>query len=88
VDGAGWPGWGWGGCCYYPPVTTVSNYRTGSLLLQFVDTENVDPNDEEVIPIVWQGTLGWSVFEGSSGQILPTRARKGNRSNVRAVTII
>ena len=70
----GWPGWGWGGCCYYPPVTTVSNYRTGSLLLQFVDTENVD-EDEEEIPVVWQGTLE-GLYEGSSGNIT-ARARKG-----------
>jgi hypothetical protein len=71
---SGWPGWGWGGCCYYPPVTTVSNYRTGSLLLQFVDTENVE-EDEEVIPIVWQGTLD-GLFEGSSSNIT-NRAKKG-----------
>ncbi len=69
-----WPGWGWGGCCYYPPVTTVSNYRTGSLLLQFIDTENVDPNDDE-IPVVWQGTLE-GLYEGSSGNIT-ARAKKG-----------
>ena len=69
-----WPGWGWGGCCYYPPVATVSNYRTGSLLLQFVSTEDLDPDDEE-IPVIWQGTLD-GLFEGSAGNIT-ARATKG-----------
>ncbi len=55
-------------------MTTVSNYRTGSLLLQFIDTENVDPNDDE-IPVVWQGTLE-GLYEGSSGNIT-ARAKKG-----------
>lgn len=69
-----WPGWGWGGCCYYPPVATVSNYRTGSLLLQFIDTESLDENEDE-IPVVWQGTLE-GLYEGSSSNIT-NRAVKG-----------
>lgn len=62
--GGYWPGWG---CCYYPPVTTVSNYRTASLTIQIVDSKGIDFNKEE-IPIIWQG-VGDGLFEGTAGNI-------------------
>ncbi len=62
----GWYGWGWGGCCYYPP-TTVSNYRTGSLLVEIINTAELDSTNK-VIPFLWQGA-GEGLFEGTNSSI-------------------
>jgi hypothetical protein len=70
----GWYGWGWGGCCYYPPYATVSNVRTGSLLVDIIDTKSLDPNEEH-LPIVWTGIM-MGLYEGTS-QNITNRAVNG-----------
>lgn len=66
-----WGGWGywygWGGCCYYPPYATVSNIRTGSLLVDMIDYRSLDPNEEN-LPIVWTGGIQ-GLYEGSASNI-------------------
>ncbi len=60
--------------CWYPPTTTVSNYRTGSVLVQLIDVQNVD-QELEIIPVAWQGTLE-GLFEGSRTNI-ENRSERG-----------
>ena len=54
----GWPGWGWwggypGGGMWYPwPV--VGSFSTGTLFVEFIDGDDLDP-DVEQIPARWAG---------------------------------
>ena len=67
-----WYGWGYWygpgyGCCYYPPYSTVSNIKTGSLLVDMIDYRSLTPNEEN-LPIVWTGAVQ-GLFQGSNSSI-------------------
>jgi hypothetical protein len=60
-----WGGyWGW---YYYPPIATVSNYKTGSLTIEIINTAEIDTASEK-IPGLWQGVSD-GLFEGTSYSI-------------------
>ena len=60
-----WGGyWGW---YYYPPVATVSNYKTGSLIVEIINTAEIDTASEN-IPGLWQGVSD-GLFEGTASGI-------------------
>lgn len=64
--GGYWGYWGWGGCCYYP-VATVSNIRTGTLIVEMIDAHQLKPENTEA-PVVWMG-LGDGLYQGSVSDI-------------------
>ncbi len=57
----GWPGWGWWGG-YYPgwgmwyPWPVVGSFSTGTLFVEFIDGDDLDP-DIEQIPVRWAGVM-------------------------------
>lgn len=77
IPGGGWwwgwyPGWGWGG--YYPgypwypggyPV--YYSYTTGTIFLEMIPPDLVDP-DEETVTIVWQG-IGNGLISSSTSNM-------------------
>jgi hypothetical protein len=61
----GWiPGWGWYYPGYYPP--TVVNIRTGSLMLQMTDPNNLSATEK--IPVIWSGVIN-GLLEGNVDQV-------------------
>ncbi|MFC5624692.1 DUF4136 domain-containing protein [Algoriphagus winogradskyi] len=61
----GWgPGWSWYYPGYYPPQ--VSSVRTGTVLLQMTDPNNISENDQ--IPVVWTSVIN-GLLEGSTSAI-------------------
>lgn len=74
----GWYGWGWYGyypCCYYPPTSTISNVRTGALIVQLMDVKRLGQIDEQHLPEVWVGVVQ-GLYEGSA-QSLNQRSSRG-----------
>lgn len=68
--GGYYPPWGWYyPCCYYPGY--VSGYRSGTILMQFIDPSN---NGEDA-PVVWTGLMN-GLAEGGQANIA-TRAQAG-----------
>lgn len=68
-----WPGWGWyppGWGWYYPWVGT-QQFRTGTIVLNMLFLEDLDP-EEQLIPGIWQGILD-GVAEGGNGEQRVTR---------------
>lgn len=60
-----WGGyWGW---YYYPPVATVSNYKTASLTIEIINTSEIDTASENM-PGLWQGVSD-GLFEGTNSSI-------------------
>lgn len=60
------PGWGYGYPGYYSPVT-VTAYRTGSLIVQMVDPNQVTAGNQN-IPAVWVASFN-GLIEGSPASI-------------------
>jgi len=65
-----YPGWGWypGGGWYYPwPITTVQNFKTGTIVMNMINFGEYDP-DQDLYKGSWQGIIN-GVSEGSSASI-------------------
>jgi hypothetical protein len=64
-----WYGGGWGWyypCCYYPAY--VTGYRSGSVLIQFVDRSSLNPNNDNA-KVVWTCIFN-GLAEGSTASII------------------
>ncbi len=74
-----WPGWGWGGWgpgwgWYYPPISGVTKYTTGTLFIEGWDPAESDPVEETVF-VAWSaaanGLLGSSASaESRLGRVI------------------
>ncbi len=64
--GWGYPGYGYG----YPyyPGPTVSSWESGTLLIDFLDLKNFDPDEDENIGAVWSAIIR-GVTEASQSEI-------------------
>ena len=66
-----WPGYGPGYGIGYPPVTTVTQYRQGTLLIDIIDLNRADTGTE-TIPSAWIAAIN-GLLEGSGQSARLTR---------------
>ncbi len=74
----GWPGWGWWGGWYpgwgmWYPWPVVGTFTTGSLFIEFIHGDDIDPDADE-IPARWAGIVT-GVLSGSAAT--PERITRG-----------
>jgi hypothetical protein len=59
------PGWGWG-YPYYPTYPVTSSYKTGSLMIQWTDPQNI----EDLVNVDWICIFN-GLLEGGTASIVP-----------------
>lgn len=71
-----WWNYGWGWYYPYPPVY-VSGYKTGSIVINMTDPN--DLNEENEVPVVWLGAFN-GILQGNKSSVLSRIDRNVNQA--------